>query len=145
MQKKTGFLVKLGVAATVAAGALTLVSQPAALAAAPGFSVTPAAGLSDGDTVTVAITGATAGEQFSVVQCATVAEQLACNEATAKTVTVGADGSVGSTFVVRKSFQGVTPPASTPVGTVDCTVVTCFVSAGNESSFLGSQALSFTG
>ncbi|MGN9837180.1 enediyne antibiotic chromoprotein [Nonomuraea sp. H19] len=101
-------------------GGLTLAAQPSALAAAaPGFSVTPSTGLSDGSAVTVAITGAGAGEQFGVVQCATVNNTLACNQESAKMVTTDASGSVNSPFTVRKSFQGVSPEG-TAVGAVNC-------------------------
>jgi hypothetical protein len=143
MQKKIGLLAKFGVATAVVAGGLTLAAQPAAFAAAaPGFSVTPATGLSDGSKVTVAITGAAAGEQFAVVQCATVNTALACNKATATMVTTDASGSNSSPFTVHKSFQGVTPEGGT-VGTVDCATTACYVSVGHESAFLGSKQITF--
>ncbi|MEU9891652.1 enediyne antibiotic chromoprotein [Sphaerisporangium sp. NPDC051017] len=143
MQKKTGLIAKLGVATAVVAGGLTLAAQPSAFAAAaPSFSVTPSTGLSDGSTVTVAISGAGASEQFGVVQCATVNDQLACNQATAKTVTADASGSISSPFTVRKSFQGVTPEGAA-VGAVNCATTACYVSAGNQTVFVGSKQISF--
>ncbi|MEZ0071431.1 enediyne antibiotic chromoprotein [Planotetraspora sp. GP83] len=145
MIKKTSLLSKLGVATAVMVGGLTLASQPSAFAAAaPSFSVTPSTGLSDGNNVTVSITGAGPGEKFSVIQCATVNAQLACNGETAKTVTADASGSVSSSFVVRRSFQGTAPESGTPVGPVDCATTACYVSAGNQSVFLGSQPISFS-
>ncbi|GIH99278.1 enediyne antibiotic chromoprotein [Planobispora takensis] len=142
MQNKSRLLTKLGIATAVALGGLTLASQPAAFAAAPGFSVSPATGLTDGATATVTVTGAAAGTEFSIVQCATVNDQLACNGDTVKTVTTDAAGSADTAFVVRKTFQGATPTGAS-VGTVDCAATTCFVSVGNETAFLGSQALTF--
>ncbi|GAA3262628.1 enediyne antibiotic chromoprotein [Nonomuraea helvata] len=134
---------RFGVAAVVVAGGLTLAAQPAAFAAAaPGVSVTPSTGLSDGGTVTVAITGAGANEQYLVSQCATVNDKLACNVEAGKTVTTDASGSSSASLTVRKSFQGVTPEG-TPVGTVDCATTTCSVGAGNQTVYLGSQQISF--
>ncbi|MEQ4720308.1 enediyne antibiotic chromoprotein [Nonomuraea sp. B19D2] len=136
-------LAKLGVAAAVVAGGLTLAAQPAAFAAAaPGVSVTPATGLSDGSTVTVAITGAGANEQYFVSQCATVNDKLACNVESGKTVTTDANGSSSASLLVKKSFQGVTPEG-TPVGAVDCAATACSVGAGNAAVYLGSQQISF--
>ncbi|GAB2453365.1 enediyne antibiotic chromoprotein [Streptosporangium sandarakinum] len=142
MQKKTGLFAKLGVAAAVAVGGMALVSQPSAFAAASGFSVTPATGLSDGASVTASVTGAAAGDQVTILQCATVNDQLACNPATVKTVTVDGAGSASVPFVVRKSFQASTPEGAA-VGSVDCSVTACYVSAGNPKGLLGSTQLSF--
>ncbi|MCG5217536.1 enediyne antibiotic chromoprotein [Streptosporangium sp. KLBMP 9127] len=142
--QKTSRFAKFGVAAAVVVGGLTLASQPAAFAAAaPSFSVTPASGLSDGSSVTVGISGAGAGEHFVIVQCATVGGQLACNDKTPKDVGTDASGSASTSFVVNKTFSGATPEG-TPVGTVDCAATACFVSAGNETTFLGSKAISFS-
>ncbi|WP_043617738.1 enediyne antibiotic chromoprotein [Nonomuraea candida] len=144
MQKKSGLLAKFGVAAAVVAGGLTLAAQPSAAfaAAVPSYSVTPASGLSDGSSVTVAISGAAAGEEFSVVQCAEVGGVLACNAATAKTIAANAGGSVSAPFTVHKSFQASTPEGAA-VGTVNCATTPCYVSAGNASVFLGSKQISF--
>ncbi|MEU9831726.1 enediyne antibiotic chromoprotein [Streptosporangium sp. NPDC048047] len=141
--QKTGLFAKLGVAAAVTMGGLALVSQPAAFAAAaPAFSVTPATGLSDGASVTASATGAAAGEQITILQCATVKDQLACNPATVKTVAADAAGSASTSFVVNKGFQAVTPDG-TAVGSVDCAVTACYVSAGSPNGLLGSTQLSF--
>lgn len=140
--QKNNMLAKFGVAAAVVVGGLTLAAQPS-MAAAASFSVTPASGLADGASVTVAISGAGASEEFNILQCANVGSVLACNVDTVKTVTTNASGAGSTSFTVKKTFAGVSPEGAS-VGTVNCATTACYVSTGNASSFLGSKQITFS-
>nr|prf actinoxanthin [Actinomyces sp.] len=106
---------------------------------APAFSVSPASGLSDGQSVSVS--GAAAGETYYIAQCAPVGGQDACNPATATSFTTDASGAASFSFV-RKSYAGQTP-SGTPVGSVDCATDACNLGAGNSGLNLGHVALTF--
>lgn len=140
--QKNSMIIKFGVAAAVVVGGLTLAAQPS-MAAAAGFSVTPATGLSDGAAVTVAISGAGANEGFNILQCANVGDALACNVDTVKAVTTNASGASSTAFTVKKTFQGVTPDGAS-VGAVNCATTACYISTGNATSFLGSKQITFS-
>ncbi|MFD3658519.1 enediyne antibiotic chromoprotein [Streptomyces sp. NPDC058620] len=131
---------KFGVVAVASIG-LAAAAQSVAFAA-PSFAVSPASGLSDGQSVSVSISGAAAGETYYIAQCAQVGGQDACNAATATSFTTDASGAASFTFVVRKSYAGSTPEG-TPVGAVDCAAAACNLGAGNTGLDLGHVALSF--
>ncbi|WP_181009567.1 enediyne antibiotic chromoprotein [Streptomyces sp. SM11] len=125
----------------VASLGLAAAAQSVAFAA-PAFSVSPASGLSDGQSVSVSISGASAGETYYIAQCAPVGGQDACNAATATSFTTDASGAAAFTFVVKKTYTGSTPEG-TPVGAVDCAAAACNLGAGNSGLDLGHVALDF--
>ena len=62
---------------------------------------------------------------------------LACNIDVAKEVTTNARGTVRTSVVVSRTFEGKVGADHTPWGAVDCAVASCFVgmvSAGGEGS-----------
>lgn len=141
MRNKTSVLAKLGVAAAMMVG-LTVASQTAAAAAAPTFSVSPASGLHDGDTVTVTVTGAGANEVYGIAQCANIGASFGCDGSTATTFTTNASGAATFTLPVHKTYQAVTHDGVS-LGTVDCGTTSCYIGAGNQNLALGDVVLSF--
>ncbi|MEW2064926.1 MULTISPECIES: enediyne antibiotic chromoprotein [unclassified Streptomyces] len=131
---------RFGVVAVASIG-LAAAAQSAAFAA-PSFSVSPATGLSDGQSVSVSVSGAAAGETYYIAQCAPVGGQDACDPATATSFTTDASGAASFSFVVHKSYTGSTP-GGTPVGSVDCATDACNLGAGNSGLDLGHVALTF--
>ncbi|MEU4579638.1 enediyne antibiotic chromoprotein [Nonomuraea sp. ATR24] len=141
MTRKTGLIAKLGLAATVTLG-LAFATSPAASAAAPSFSVSPASGVSDGATATVTVTGALPNAVFGIATCANTASGAACDGGTATSFTTDASGSATIPLKLNRQFDGVGYDG-TPVGPVDCAAASCFVGAGNNEQVLGEVAISF--
>lgn len=113
----------------VAAGAI-FVPVTAAHAATPAITVTPNTGLSDGDSVTVAGTGYTAGATVAVLECAktpaTASTDCDLTAIATNTATVGADGTFSKAITVHTGTIGT--------GTCDSTSTTCGITAGNEAN-----------
>jgi hypothetical protein len=120
----------------VAATSVTLAvaGQGAAGAATPGLTVTPATGLTTGDTVSVAVTGFAAGEPVAISECAEVTsdDAVACNGPEGVAATADANGTVTVSLVVRNAFQGYTQDGQL-YGPVDCATAFkgCVVGAVN--------------
>lgn len=123
----------------VAAGAI-FVPVTAAHAATPAITVTPNTGLSDGDSVTVAGTGYTAGATVAVLECSktppTATTDCDLTAIATNTATVGADGTFSKTITVHTGTIGT--------GTCDSTVTTCGIVAGNESNQAESASAGIT-
>ncbi|MFJ4717363.1 enediyne antibiotic chromoprotein [Streptomyces sp. NPDC088785] len=126
MQFTRSRLSRLAVLGAGAAAALALATGPAS--AAPALSVTPAGGLSDGQTVTVNGSGYTAGEQVAVAQCV---QNTKCADGYV-VATADAGGAFQVTQTVKKAFQA-TDFGTGAVSSVDCTVVQCQLVAWNEA------------
>ncbi len=86
----------------------------------PTITVTPATGLVDGDTVTVAAQGFTPDSQVAVLQCdQTVSPAGAgCNTSAYKMVQTDGTGAISTDMVVDRLLY-------LQAGTVDCAVTTC--------------------
>lgn len=126
--------VGLGVAGQVASAEVA--PQPATI------SASPSTGLADGQTVTVKGTGLDAGMLYTVGQCGPVsATETACNTATWKDVTAGADGTLSTPLVVRSKFVGTSANGATY--TIDCKAVSCVAAVFDASFNGGTAALSF--
>jgi hypothetical protein len=142
MQNTSRFLARAGATVGVAAG-LAFAFQPAAMAA-PGVTVTPATGLSNGQTVTVSATGLTPGTVYHVGQCATVEPGvIGCDATTSTDVTADAAGKITAQLTVHTSFQAVVGSNGTPWGTVNCKVVSCSAGLGNNAGEGAAQAITF--
>ncbi|MFJ9250085.1 enediyne antibiotic chromoprotein [Streptomyces sp. NPDC101776] len=109
------------------AAVLALATAPAS--AAPAVSVTPAAGLSDGQSVTVDGSGYTAGSQVAVAECVAGTRCAAAYVV----ATVDANGAFQVTPTVQKAFQA-TDYGTGAVSWADCTVVQCQVVAWNDTT-----------
>jgi hypothetical protein len=125
----------------VAVGALTvglaLTGQASAFAApaAVAVTVTPSTGLSNGDTVTAAMTGFAPGETVFTLQCAHPTANVAvCNPVDASGTVVNANGSGSTNVVVRQTYTGFTLDGK-EYGPVDCATVPsgCGIIAVNEA------------
>ena len=113
--------------------------QAGATEAAPGVSVTPSSGLSNGDTVSVSLTGFTPNAAVFTCECAVVAaDQVACPAGGWVQLTTDASGAASTPLTVVSSFEGFLLDG-TSVGTVDCHTVQCVVGT-SESAF---QNISF--
>ncbi|MTE22530.1 macromomycin [Streptomyces sp. TRM43335] len=131
-KSKFGSLARAGAAVALAAG-LTAAFQPAAVAATPAVTVTPATGLADGDTVTVKGTGLTPGVVYHVAQCELVTSgSYGCDPTTVVDVTADAQGEVTAQITVHRTFEAVKGADGTPSGTVDCSVSACQVGLGDD-------------
>jgi hypothetical protein len=112
----------------VAAGAI-LVPAAAAHAAVPSITVTPNTGLADGDSVTVAGTGYTAGATIAVLECAdapvTASTQCDLSAIATNTATAGTDGTFTKSITVHTGMVGS--------GTCAAGSSTCAIVAGNEA------------
>lgn len=107
----------------------------AATAADPTITVTPATGLTDGQTVEVAGTGFTPGETVVVGECAVVGDTLACAKGGGIIVSVDAEGGIATPLVVKKSFEAIRHD-DTSAGVVDCATVRCGIGAISEDGVL---------
>jgi hypothetical protein len=110
----------------VSLSAIGLVLSGSAFAATPSISVSPSTGLSNGQTVTVHITGFTPGaNNINIVECpVSGASQNACDVTDAKLFqTVDSSGSKTVQMTVRAKL-----------GSVDCTVAACMIDAHEGTS-----------
>ena len=126
---------KATVLAAAAAAAL-LAAGPASADAA--LSVTPAGGLSDGQSVNVTGSGYTAGTQVSITECSTA---TVCS-GTAVTAEVAADGTFTASYPVQKSFTGRDWSTGADV-TVDCATAQCQISAWEQGTGTLTQSITF--
>lgn len=106
--------------ATAAFGAI-LSCAHTAFAASPTLSVTPAAGLSDGQAVSVTASGFPANESVTVLQCVNSESEIACDTANQGTSTTDDTGAATTGYTVHSGFDGVNPLTGAPSGQVDCT------------------------
>ncbi|MGW5051326.1 enediyne antibiotic chromoprotein [Actinokineospora sp. NPDC004072] len=134
---------RFGAAAGLALG-LAVAFQPMASAApaAAGLNVTPATGLSHGDTVSVSVTGFTPNTTVFIGQCAAVGGDAACPAGDPLQVTTNASGAATATLAVKKTFDAFRLDG-TPVGVVDCATAVCAVAASEASGNGLSVTLSF--
>jgi hypothetical protein len=126
----------ISLAATTTMASALLLSAPVSAFAADeavlAAEVTPSTGLSDGQEVTATATGAVPGELISVGQCAKLGEQLACDPTHFLARNADENGAVAGSIVVSVRYEGVDPTTGTPVGTVDCATVGCFIGVASE-------------
>jgi hypothetical protein len=114
--------------------------SPAFAAASPAVSVTPAAALDDGQTVSVSATGFPAGETLYVVECS--ATGPACHGTEFRSATVAEDGTATVSLPAAKTFTAVTQTGE-PVS-IDCAVDPCgFAAFTTTGSAKGEAAISF--
>ena len=123
-------LVPVAVLAMAIAGQTAAQAAPAEqAAAAPSVTVTPSTGLTDGQRVTVAVTGLT--PEAAVGQCTYAEEGPVCNPGSWVQFRTN-DGNGSTTVPVRQSFEGYTVAEDGTFaywGTVDCTRLACVVGA----------------
>jgi hypothetical protein len=136
LRKMVRSLNKMVAVGALAVG-LALTGQASAFAApaAAAVTVTPATGLSDGDTVTAAVTGFASGEKVFAMQCAhPTANVPVCNPVDASGTVVSANGSGSANVVVRKTYTGFTLDGK-QYGPIDCATVPsgCGIIAVNEA------------
>ena len=122
-------------AAVFCGAAAMLVVAPAADAAAPAITVSPASGLSNGQSVSVTGGGFPARGSIAVVQCNAPADpaQTSCNYADYVSTTADSSGAVSASIVVRASFTGTNPGTGQPAGQVDCAAGPCTIAVGSQS------------
>ena len=96
----------------------------------PGVSLTPSTGLSDGQSVTVAGSGFTAGDTVYAVECLeTATSEAGCDTSTATPLTVSSTGMLSSTY-----FKVVTGKIGTGTcGTSAANYASCIVEVANAS------------
>ncbi|MFF9043655.1 enediyne antibiotic chromoprotein [Streptomyces parvulus] len=131
-------LTRSGLLGAAAVAALAFTAAPAS--AAPAVTATPAAGLADGQSVTVAGTGFPAGAEVAVSQCR---EATTCTDTLAR-ATVGADGTFRTPYTVRRQFTAT--DWSTGTGstvTVDCAAQACQLVAYLEATGPVGTGISF--
>ncbi|MFB7657745.1 MULTISPECIES: enediyne antibiotic chromoprotein [unclassified Streptomyces] len=131
-------LTQSGLLGAAAVAALAFAAAPAS--AAPAVTATPAAGLADGQSVTVTGTGFPAGTQVAVSQCR---EATTCTD-TLATATVDAGGGFSTAYTVRRQFTATdwSTGTGTPV-TVDCAAQQCQLVAYREGTGPVGAAISF--
>ncbi|MFF9221513.1 enediyne antibiotic chromoprotein [Streptomyces viridosporus] len=143
VKNKLGLIARVSATAVIATG-VAVAFQPAAMAASPVVTVSPATGLKDGDTVTVTGTGLTPGVVYHVSQCESVTSgTYGCDPTTVIDIAADAQGKVSTQFVVHKTFQAVKGVEGIPSGTVDCTVSACAVGMGDDQGVGGGQRITF--
>ncbi|WP_411107546.1 enediyne antibiotic chromoprotein [Streptomyces sp. cmx-4-9] len=135
MQITRSRLSKLGVLGATAAAALAIAAGPASAAAT--VSVSPASGLSDGQSVTVTGSGYAAGSEVGVAQCA---DGIVCN--TAVVATADANGAFQLSLPVNKNFQATDWATGTAIP-VNCAETQCRVVAWQETTGQVGQNISF--
>ncbi|MFI9203882.1 enediyne antibiotic chromoprotein [Streptomyces sp. NPDC053048] len=139
---RTGMVRRLGVAAALALGVFATAQAPALAAQAAQVTVTPSQNLTDGQSVTVSVTGAQPGTEYFIGLCGSVNGAEACDPSSAKTYRTDAAGNASFAFVVHKSFQGVSPTGEV-VGSVDCAATACSVGTGRPGEDIGNVQLGF--
>jgi Neocarzinostatin family len=89
-------------------------------------TVTPSDGLTDGQAVTVAVSGFTAGKTVGINECSDKTDDTGsgCDLAGIKTMTIGADGTATSQFNVKVGPFGTDKVVCTTAGTQ------CLISVG---------------
>ncbi|WP_409181480.1 enediyne antibiotic chromoprotein [Amycolatopsis sp. VS8301801F10] len=137
--------VKVALAAAAGVSVLPLLASAAsAEPAAPAVVVSPATGLSDGQSVTVTATGFGANATLTISECTPAANNAgACKEVPPLTFTTDASGSGSTTYVVKKSFAAKLPDG-TDAGTVDCGTAVCFIGVRDSSLQGGGQQIFFS-
>ncbi|MCL7365480.1 MULTISPECIES: enediyne antibiotic chromoprotein [Streptomyces] len=135
-------------AAAAAGAALVIGGSSAAVAApsaAPAVSVSPATGLSDGDTVAVQITGFAPSTTVYAAECAVLADGVvACNVPDALVLTTDANGAASGDSFARATFQG-TDLATGETHAVDCATVDggCFFNTTADGAAGPTTPISF--
>ncbi|CAL9624472.1 Macromomycin (plasmid) [Streptomyces sp. enrichment culture] len=143
VKSKLGLAARVSTVAAVAAG-LAVAVQPAALAASPVVSVSPATGLTDGQKVAVSASGLTPNTVFHLGQCAQVEPgKFGCDKTTSVDVVSDASGKVASGLVVRTSFQAVTSADGPVWGTIDAKSTQTHVVLLSDTGEGGFQPITF--
>jgi len=135
MSGKPWFLRKAATVVAIGASSI-LLSVSAAHAAAPEIAVSPATGLTDGQSVAVNGEGFPAGESVAMVQCNAPADPaaLSCNYADYVPAAADGAGAFSGNIVVRGVFDGINPVTGQPAGTVDCASGTaCAIAVGSQA------------
>lgn len=138
-------LVATGTAIAGLAMGLVMAFGPSANAAvaAPGITVTPSTGLSDGATVTVVVTGFAPNTAVLTSECAQIAPgKVACPAGKPTEITTDATGAAKTPLTVVSSFQGFLLDG-TSVGTVDCHTVECVVGVSDANDNGAEAPLAF--
>ena len=115
--KKVGLLAAAPIAAVFA-----IVAAPTAAFAAASVTVTPASGVTDGQSVTVSGTGFKANASLVIVECSAPASQAACDTTNLGSATANAAGTFSATFKVK----------SGTIGNGSCTT-TCYIAAAEPA------------
>jgi hypothetical protein len=130
--------IKLAAKGTAIAGfaigmALMFAPQSGATEAAPGVTVTPSSGLSNGDTVAVSLTGFSPNTDVFGGECAYLPSgQVACPAGDPVKLTTDADGAASTSLTVVSTFDGFLLDG-TAVGTVDCHTARCIIGTSDAS------------
>ncbi|ONI83203.1 hypothetical protein ALI144C_17050 [Actinosynnema sp. ALI-1.44] len=111
---------KFAAIATIAVGGTLMGMSSASAAVGPGVTINPATGLSDGQTVTVAVTGFNAATNIAALQCANLdgADDVVCASDSAKVQTDG-NGAASIPLTVHTTFAAFDQKGN-PRGTADC-------------------------
>ncbi len=102
---------------------------------APSITVTPAMGLKNGQSVTIAGSGFTAGETVYAVECLVTATGAAgCNTGAATPITVNSDGTLPSTtFTVATGTIGTGTCGTTAANAHGCAVTVATATGGDAA------------
>ncbi|MEV6350755.1 enediyne antibiotic chromoprotein [Actinoplanes sp. NPDC051851] len=109
----------------------TNLASPALADQAPSVTATPSTGLTDGQTVTVDVTGYPANAGLIAAQCALPESGVqVCDWADAAFFAADDNGDGTASLVVRTTFDGNTSDGQ-PYGSIDCSTVTggCLIGA----------------
>lgn len=108
----------LGVVAAVGTGGLLLVVPAlSAAAASPTISVSPSSGLTNGQSVTVKLSGFTPNASVAVIECSPLVaqdKQAACDTAGVKVLTADASGAATTPLVVKTGQIGTASGSTCP-------------------------------
>ncbi|WET76184.1 enediyne antibiotic chromoprotein [Amycolatopsis sp. QT-25] len=139
---------KIGLAAVLGLSMLPLATSVAAASplapAEPVVTVSPATGLSDGQSVTVTASGFAANTTLTISECTPAANNSgACKEVPPLTFSTDASGSGSTTYTVKKNFDSALPDG-TPAGSVDCGTAVCFIGVRDSQAQSGGQQVFFS-
>lgn len=139
---------RLAVKGTAIAGfavamAMVFGPQAGATEAAAGVTVTPSSGLSNGDTVSVSLTGFGPNTAVFAGECAYISpDQVACPAGDPVQLTTDADGAASTPLTVQASFEGFLLDG-TAVGTVDCHIAQCVIGTSDAAGNGAQQTITF--
>lgn len=144
-KNRLALVTKAGLAGAAVVVAVLGAALPASAEAAPGVTVTPSTGLTDGQSVTVAASGFGASQTVYATECAgdPAAGTLVCDVAGITPFTTDATGAGSTTATAKKTFQGQDQAGNAV--TVDCTTVAggCLIGVSNEAQDRATAAISF--
>lgn len=137
----------LGVAAA-ASGLVLMLAVPAAAAGGtrpakgPAITVTPHTRLTNGQAVTVNVTGFPANATVAAIQCSPAAQQADCNVGGVKLFPINGSGSGSTTLVVKTGQVGTDASSLCPNPSGDCVVEAADIA---RPSIIASRAIGFAG